>query len=374
MFICPNCRNRLSRTQNKIGFYWVCPNCGGRAVSVPLLRRVLARDYVNSLWAAARDGEGTPGRRCPACDRRMLEVAVLTAGESIKLDVCKSCEFVWFDPSEFESAPACAPEPGKQDVADRSALPQAAREKLAIYEARLLAEQKGDELPDAGWKTIPAIFGMPVEVETKPLQHVPWLTWSVAALVALVSLFAFTNLRTAIQDFGLIPAQAWRDGGATFLTSFFLHGGFWHLFSNLYFLIVFGMRVEDFIGWEKLLVLLVFAALAGDVLHILGDPHSDAPCIGASGGISGIIAYYSLKLPHARLGFLFRSIWLSGYVRWVQVPAWGAFALWIMIQLLGSLQQLSGFGRVSALAHLGGAAAGFLFWLVWRKVELQPGD
>jgi membrane associated rhomboid family serine protease len=88
------------------------------------------------------------------------------------------------------------------------------------------------------------------------------------------------------------------------------------------------------------------------------------PCIGASGGISGLITFYALRYPGARL-----SIWIGYWLRsyWLQIPAWGAFALWALFQLFGAYQQISGFSTVSAVAHLGGAAAGFTLWLVWRK-------
>ncbi len=366
--LCPNCQRPLLRVENKLGTYWACPKCRGRAVSVPLLRRALKREYVNRLWGETRDGQGTAGRACPACERPMLEVTVSAADDPLKLDVCKTCEFVWFDPTEYEASPSIpllpkppAPTPKEVEI----------HAKLAVEEFRRQVERERDESPDARWKTLPALFGLPVEFGTTPLRHFPWLTWSLGAIIALVSLAAFTDLKEAIQGFGLIPNQAWRSGGVTFLTSFFLHGGWWHLFSNLYFLLIFGDRVEDDLGWRRYLVLVTLSTLAGDALHIFGEPHSDMPCIGASGGISGIIAYYAFKFPHAKLGFLFRYVWMFGYFRWLRFPAWAAFALWIVFQLLGAALQLSGYGGVSSLAHLGGAAVGLVCWLVWHKLPSQ---
>jgi len=77
-----------------------------------------------------------------------------------------------------------------------------------------------------------------------------------------------------------------------------------------------------------------------------------------------VIAFYALKFPHARLGFLFRYFL---YFRWIHIPAWGALVLWLLLQGVGAFQQVSGYSNVSSLAHLGGAAAGFLVWLKWRK-------
>ena len=92
--------------------------------------------------------------------------------------------------------------------------------------------------------------------------------------------------------------------------------------------------------------------------------HSTAPSIGASGGISGIIAFYALEFPRARLGFLLRYYWRFG---WIQIPVWAAFALWILLQFFGVYAQVAGFSNVSALAHLGGTAVGLFFWLIWGR-------
>jgi len=178
-------------------------------------------------------------------------------------------------------------------------------------------------------------------------------------------------LKNVVQNYGLIPDEAWRDGGLTFLTSFFLHGGIIHLVSNLYFLLIFGMHVENYLGRARWLVLVFLAAMFGDFLHILLDPRGEIPSIGASGGISGLIAFYAFKFPHARLGFLLRF----GFViipKWIQFPAWCAFLFWLCLQFLGALEQISGFSSVSSLAHLGGTAAGIGLWAIWREIDLKP--
>jgi membrane associated rhomboid family serine protease len=132
----------------------------------------------------------------------------------------------------------------------------------------------------------------------------------------------------------------------------------------MYFFLIFGDNVEDVLGKWRFLALLLAADLAGNLLHILGAASSTIPCVGASGGISGIIAYYALKFPHARLGFLFRFYLLF---KWVHMPAYAMFILWVGLQFVGTFMQLSGFSNVSALAHLGGAVMGLVFWVLTRK-------
>jgi hypothetical protein len=71
----------------------------------------------------------------------------------------------------------------------------------------------------------------------------------------------------------------------------------------MYFLLVFGDNVEDFLRPLRYLALIALAAFIGDLAHIAIDPHSQIPCIGASGGIAGVITFYALNFPRVWLGF-----------------------------------------------------------------------
>src|SRR5207249_4486791 len=117
-------------------------------------------------------------------------------------------------------------------------------------------------------------------------------------------------------------------------TSFFLHGGWVHLLGNLYFLLIFGDNVEDYLGRWRYLLLILLAMIVGDALHVLMDPRSAVPVIGASGGIAGIITFYALKFPRVRLGFLFR-FW------WFHMPAYFALIMWVLLQFVGAWLQLA---------------------------------
>jgi len=283
----------------------------------------------------------------------------------LELDACKTCGAVWFDPQEFGVLPEKA-----------TASPNEVRLRGAEIIARHRLEQlkqRGvtDSEPDEPWKTIPAFFGFPVEAETNPVARLPWVTWSLAVAILAVSVSAFFDLEKYVEKFGFIPAEAWRYGGLTSLTSFFLHGGILHLAGNLYFFLIFGDNVEDYLGRWRYGLLLLSATLLGDFTHWLAVPDSTVPCIGASGGISGVIVFYALEFPQARLGFLF-SYYL--YFRWIQIPAWGALVLWLLMQFVVAAMQLGGLSNVAATAHLGGAAAGVALWLWSRKIKLAPAD
>ncbi len=345
------------------GIFWACPECGGRALSVELLRRTFTNESINPFWRRVI-GDPTIGHRaCPCCGRRMLEVALADESNSPQVDVCRLCHFVWFDANEMAGLT-----PRPLPVAPPQ-LPAEARQAIALVEVQRMAEQAaGSDLdsapPDEWWKQFAAFFGVPVEFDAPAQETRPWITWILCLTIALVGIATASDLQTWVNEYGLIPAQAGRHDGLTFVTSFFLHAGVIHLLGNLYFLFVFGDNVEDFLRWPRYLLLIVVATLAGDLLHIAIEPRANIPSIGASGGIAGVIVFYALQFPRIRLGFLFRY-WF--YFRWIRLPAWFALVLWVAFQLIGAVQQLAGMTSVSSLAHLGGAAVGLLAWLLWRR-------
>ena len=92
------------------------------------------------------------------------------------------------------------------------------------------------------------------------------------------------------------------------------------------------------------------ADLFGNLLHVAGNPHSMAPCVGASGGISGIIAYYALRFPRARLGIMYGYGYHGG---WIHFPAYMGLLVWFAMQLVLAYEQKAGIGNVAALARSG---------------------
>jgi membrane associated rhomboid family serine protease/Zn-finger nucleic acid-binding protein len=364
-FLCPRCNLPLNEVRTSGGILYGCNVCGGRAVTIELLRKRFTPESINPLWLHAMRGKGRAGCPCPLCRQTMIGVA-LSDGTEIYVDVCQRCHFVWFDAHEVDTLVPRQPEP--TPVA--AELPQKAREMLAMAEVERLSKQaEGPDFdsagPDESWKQIAAFLGMPVEFDESEEQRKPWATWLLSAVIICASLLAFLNLRELVQRFGLIPAQATRLDGLTFVTSFFLHAGVIHLTGNLYFLLAFGHAVENFLRPLRYLTLIALAAFIGDLAHIALDPRSQIPCIGASGGIAGVITFYALNFPRMRLAFLMRWGWV--WFRWIRLPAWFVFVLWFLLQIIGTLEQKAGMSSVSSAAHLGGAAVGILAWLVWRK-------
>ncbi len=220
--------------------------------------------------------------------------------------------------------------------------------------------------PDEPWHWAPGAMGLPVvSGEPKP-KTAPVLTVLLAAGMSIlfVSLMMQGQLAAAIADWGFIPSRLGRHNLMTIFTSFALHVSVWHLVANMYFLVIFGRNVEDNLGRMKFLLMLVLGHVAGAMLHMLCDPRPDLPLVGASAGISSVIAYYGVMFPNARIGIMWRLLVVVG--PWLRLPAFGALVLFVIVQLAGTVWQVYGFSEVSYLGHLGGIVVGLAAALTAR--------
>lgn len=148
----------------------------------------------------------------------------------------------------------------------------------------------------------------------------------------------------------------------TAVTSMFLHGGWFHLIGNMWFLWVFGNNVEDSMGHGRYVLFYLVCGLGAAAAQIVVNPASTLPMVGASGAISGIMGAYIVLYPHVRVHML---IFLGFFITTVAVPAWMMLGYWFLLQILGGLPTLAAErGGVAFWAHAGGFVAGMaLIWL-----------
>ncbi len=142
-------------------------------------------------------------------------------------------------------------------------------------------------------------------------------------------------------------------------TSMFLHGGLMHLLGNMLYLWIFGDNIESICGHFRFLVFYLLCGVIAFFSHFIFDPFSQAPMIGASGAISGILGAYALRFPRATVHVLiplFPIVWLW---RVIPVPAALALGFWFLMQLFNAFVAGGG-GGVAWLAHIGGVVAGMV--------------
>lgn len=147
--------------------------------------------------------------------------------------------------------------------------------------------------------------------------------------------------------------------------SMFLHGGWMHLFGNMWFLYLFGDNVEDSMGHSRFLLFYLLSGLAATFAHIFVNPNSTVPIVGASGAISGVVGAYFLMFPTARVLTL---VPIFFFVDIVLLPAVVFIGLWFLFQFWSGLLSLAvpHLGGVAWWAHIGGFVAGLILAPILR--------
>ena len=140
----------------------------------------------------------------------------------------------------------------------------------------------------------------------------------------------------------------------------FIHSGFMHILGNMFFLILFGGLLEPIIGGLALLVVYLGAGVLAAGTFVLVSGVNLAPLVGASGAVSGIMAFLFILFGSRPV----RYLWFVGFSRgnfgYVYLPAWISFIMWVVMDLGGFISEINLVSGVAYTAHLGGEATGLI--------------
>jgi membrane associated rhomboid family serine protease len=228
--------------------------------------------------------------------------------------------------------------------------------------------------------------------DDNPTLAVPVATYlliavNVAAWILVQNMGAEPGLSRSVCELGLIPGEflgrlpegfsihlsptsscllGEQPTWYTPLTSMFLHGGWFHLIGNMWFLWVFGNNVEDSMGRVRYLFFYILSGLAAATAQTWANPSSPIPMVGASGAISGVMGAYIVLYPRVRVHML---VFLAIFITRIVVPAYLMLGYWFLLQLVGG--GLSGEeGGVAFWAHAGGFIAGAILIQFFRDPAL----
>ncbi len=200
-------------------------------------------------------------------------------------------------------------------------------------------------------------------------RRIPYINVTLIVLNILIFLKEITlsepELNRFFNVFGVVPArvEAQLAAGAPllpllipFITTMFLHGNWLHIIGNMLYLWVFGDNVEDRLGHFPYLLFYLVVGFIGSAAHIIANPGSQVPIIGASGAIAGVLGGYFLVYPRARILTL---VPLFFFITIVEVPAVFFLIFWFLVQLLNGISTAGvAANPVAWWAHVGGFLAG----------------
>jgi membrane associated rhomboid family serine protease len=186
-----------------------------------------------------------------------------------------------------------------------------------------------------------------------------------AAGEAFLKTWALTpsHIKLALEGHRYTPLQAFLP----LFTWMFLHGGWWHLISNMWFFWIFGDNVEDQFGPFGYLVFYIICGLGSGITQVVFSWGSKVPSLGASGAIAGVLGAYIVFFPRAQI--LTLIIFFL-----VRIPAVVFIGIWFIMNFfsgVGSLGMVNT-GGVAWWAHVGGFLLGVVIAGFTKIVHRQP--
>jgi hypothetical protein len=177
-----------------------------------------------------------------------------------------------------------------------------------------------------------------------------------------------------ILTYGLVPARYSIHEYSLYFSSFqqvfsfvsymFLHGSFWHLLGNMWFLYIFGDNVEDRLGHLKYLLFYVLCGITSGLTHLFFNVTSTLPTVGASGAIAGVMGAYFLLYPAAKIVTLIPIVIIPYFF---EIPAALFLGIWLFLQFISAAFTGADVGGIAWWAHIGG----FLFGALFLKLFLM---
>ena len=189
------------------------------------------------------------------------------------------------------------------------------------------------------------------------MSQVPQAVKSIIIINVLVAIMTFLNKGLMSKWFALDPIyfvyKPWQ-----LVTYMFMHGGFFHLFFNMYTLFIFGGVLERVWGTKKFLFYYFVTGIGAALIHIgvqwlTGD---FALTVGASGAIYGLLLGYAMLYPDSVMMLMFPPVRMKA--KWFVLIFAG---IELLLGITGT--QVS----VAHFAHLGGLLVGLIVMMIWKK-------
>ncbi len=203
--------------------------------------------------------------------------------------------------------------------------------------------------------------------DTIPHRNTPFVVYFLIAINVFVFIIElslpYPQRQLFFYTFGLVPLKITQNGWDFYslFTNMFLHGGWFHIISNMWALWIFGDNVEDRMGHFRFFIFYILCGLAANIVHYYFNQLAPVPVIGASGAIAGIMGAYMIMFPTSRIITLIPIFFIPFFF---EIPAVIFLFFWFMSQVIsGTFTKLfmpPNVGGIAWWAHIGGFIAGII--------------
>lgn len=147
------------------------------------------------------------------------------------------------------------------------------------------------------------------------------------------------------QPGSLAPYAQGKRTRLAVISSIFLHASIIHLLGNMLYLWIFGNNIEDRMRPLAFLIFFLVGGIVATMAHILADPASTTPVVGASGAVAAVMGAYFIWYPKAKVSTLV-------FVLILRIRAFWLLLVWLVLQFFTGSNS-----HVAWVAHV----AGFVF-------------
>jgi membrane associated rhomboid family serine protease len=230
------------------------------------------------------------------------------------------------------------------------------------------------------------VLPLPLKDNRGQYRGFPIATAALVGINIIVHIIVVWMLSTSLtepdrifQTLGIVPASVLEReglGALALVTAGFLHGGWPHLFGNMFILWFFGRKVEDMLGPFHFFLFYLLCLLGAGITssvgrHALSPIEATVPSIGASGAVSGVMAAYLFLFTSERITTLIIPIpWLFRLPAWVYIVynLSHDLLLGLITEKLVKEHGFSPFGT-DVFAHLGGLIVGLIFVYLYLPAD-----
>jgi len=334
---CPKCLNyKMEKIQKGKIIIDKCPYCHGYwfdaneiDYTIDLENKKFKRKGLTILNLG--DFLGNSKWLCPRCNRK-FDIYDMHKETNIPIEVCGKCSGIFLERKYFE-------------------------EVISLPKIENTREYIEDDKSLKTW-LFNVISGLPYEFNVKP-DKFPIVTLSLIILNVFIFFVSIASgkYEIIVRNWALTYNDIFSfHGFITLFTSQFLHGGIFHLFSNMYFLYILGDNIEEIFGRYNFLAFYLICGVFSGFVQALASHGEMYYGLGASGAISGVMAAYVIFFRNAKLSMMlyFYQIKFKAYI-WILI--------WIGNNLLGIILKTKGVGWYSHLSGLGiGIIISFFFY------------
>jgi len=350
--LCPKCRSTMSPMPLYNVEVDFCDHCHGTWFDKEELEKSFNFSQTN-LDSFISGYKRTP-YQCPRCYTTLEEKTFNDSSELI-IEKCPACSGFFLDRGEYPKIQQLLKRRNQELRLIKKTTPTSKKTVNSLDMVHMEAKGSG-----VAWFQF--FTDLPLELTSRQKLFSPGVTILIMINLIVFLTSLFYGFEAWLNHFGFVPMDITKGQNFyTFITAQFTHGDIFHIIGNMYFLFVLGDDVEDKFGIFWFLLLYLLFGVAGDIGHLLSEPSSTIPAIGASGAISGVLGVYVILFPKRK--FLFRFFYFLWWHKCFEWPAYVYFGLWIGMQFLFAAMEVPGVGW---WAHIGGFLAGVTVAIMYR--------